>query len=55
MNQILSEILNEYDNIISKGAYDIGNCTLVKHAIRIHIQNYMNVKTINYHQKKTNR
>ncbi len=33
--KILDEILNEYDNVISKGPYNIENCKLVKHDIRL--------------------
>src|ERR1044071_5804250 len=31
----IDEILNEYQNIVFKGDYDIGNCTLIEHAIRL--------------------
>src|ERR1044072_9698775 len=29
----VEELLTEYDEIISKGPHDIGNCTMVEHAI----------------------
>ncbi len=32
---MLDEILNEYNNVVSKGPHDIGNCKLVKHDIRL--------------------
>ncbi len=32
---MLDEILNEYNDVVSKGSYDIGNCKLVKHEIRL--------------------
>ncbi len=35
VKEMLDEILTEYDNVISKGPYDIGNCKLVKHDIRL--------------------
>jgi len=35
VKEMLDEILNEYDDIVSKGSYDIKNCKLVKHNIRL--------------------
>src|SRR6266498_3357885 len=35
VKEMLDEILNEYDNIVSKGLHDIRNCKLVKHDIRL--------------------
>ena len=35
VKEMLNEILNEYDDIVSKGPHDIGNCTQVKHGIRL--------------------
>ena len=35
VKKMLNEILNKYDNIVSKGSYDIRNCKLVKHNIRL--------------------
>ena len=32
---MLNEILSEYDNVVSKGPHDIGNCKLIKHDIRL--------------------
>ncbi len=32
---MLDEILNEYDDVISKESHDIENCKLVKHDIRL--------------------
>src|SRR6266498_620000 len=35
VKEMLDEILTEYDNVVSKGPHDIGNCTQVKHDIRL--------------------
>ncbi len=35
VKEMLDEILNKYDDVVSKGPYDIGNCKLVKHDIRL--------------------
>ncbi len=35
IKEMLDEILNKYDNVISKGSHDIGNCKLMKHNIRL--------------------
>ncbi len=35
VKEILDKILNEYDDVVSKGPHDIGNCTQVKHDIRL--------------------
>ena len=35
VKEMLDEILNEYDDVVSKGPHDIGNCTLVKYDIRL--------------------
>src|SRR6266496_5246121 len=35
VKEMLDEILNEYDDVVSKGSHDIGNCKLVKHDIRL--------------------
>ncbi len=35
VKKMLDEILNEYDDVVSKGPYDIGNCKLVKYDIRL--------------------
>ncbi len=35
VKEMLDEILNEYDDVVSKGPHDIGNCKLVKHDIRL--------------------
>ena len=35
VKEILDEILNEYDDVVSKGSHDIGNYKLVKHDIRL--------------------
>ncbi len=33
VKEMLDEILNEYDDVVSKGPHDIENCTQVKHNI----------------------
>ncbi len=35
IKEMLDEILIEYDDVVSKGSHDIGNCKLVKHDIRL--------------------
>ena len=35
IKEMLNEILNEYNDVISKGSHDIGNCRLVKYDIRL--------------------
>ncbi len=35
VKEMLDEILNEYDDVVFKGPYDIGNCKLVKYDIRL--------------------
>ena len=35
VKEMLDEILNEYDDVVSKEPHDIGNCKLVKHDIRL--------------------
>src|SRR6266498_2495303 len=35
VKEMLDEILNEYNDVVSKGLHDIGNCKLVKHDIRL--------------------
>src|SRR6266508_2149803 len=35
VKEMLDEIINEYDDVVSKGSHDIGNCKLVKHDIRL--------------------
>ncbi len=35
VKEMLDEILTEYDDVVSKGSYDIRNCKLVKHDIRL--------------------
>ncbi len=35
VEKTLKAILEEYDNIISREAHDIGNCQTIKHAIRL--------------------
>src|SRR6266498_5142838 len=35
IKEMIDEILNEYDDIVSKGPHDIGNYKLIKHDIRL--------------------
>ncbi len=35
VEQALKAILEEYDDVISQGAHDIGNCRTIEHAIRL--------------------
>ncbi len=35
IKEMLDEILTEYDDVVSKGPHDIGNCKIVKHDIRL--------------------
>ncbi len=35
VKEMLDKILNEYDDVVSKGSHDIGNCKLVKHDIML--------------------
>ncbi len=35
VEQALKAILKEYDDIVSRGAHDIGNCRTIEHAIRL--------------------
>jgi len=35
VKEMLDKILIEYDDVVSKGPHDIGNCKLVKHDIRL--------------------
>src|SRR6266498_3745309 len=35
IKEMLDEILNEYNDVVSKGPHNIGNCKLVKHDIRL--------------------
>ncbi len=35
VKKMLDEILNEYDDVVFKESYDIGNCKLVKYNIRL--------------------
>src|SRR6266542_7154952 len=35
VKEMFDEILNEYDDVVSKGSYNIGNCKLIKYDIRL--------------------
>ena len=35
MEEEIEELLREYQDIVSKGDHDIGNCNIVEHAIRL--------------------
>ena len=47
----VQKILEEYDDIVSKGAHDIGNCTSVEHVIRL-ISEIPVVGKMKYHTPK---
>ena len=47
----VQKILHEYDDIVSKGAHDIGNCTSVEHAIRL-VSEVPVVRKMGYHTSK---
>src|SRR6266498_1702275 len=47
----VQKILHEYDDIVSKGAHDIGNCTSIKHAIRL-VSEVPVVRRMGYHTSK---
>ncbi len=47
----VQKILEEYDDIVSKGAHDIGNCTSVEHAIRL-VSEVPVVGKMGYHTPK---
>src|SRR6266542_3670563 len=47
----VQQIFHEYDDIVSKGAHDIGNCTSVEHAIRL-ISEVPVVEKMGYHIPK---
>ncbi len=44
VKEVLDEILNEYDDVVFKGSYDIGNCKLVKHYIRLNDERLIKCK-----------
>ncbi len=35
MEQVLKIILEEYDDVVSRGAHNIGNCRTIEHVIRL--------------------
>ncbi len=35
MKRALKTILKEYNDIVSRGAYDIENCQIIEHTIRL--------------------
>ncbi len=35
VEQALKRILEEFNNVVSRGAYDIRNCRTIEHAIRL--------------------
>ena len=35
VEQALKIILEEFDDVVSRGAHDIGNCQIIEHAIRL--------------------
>ena len=44
----VQQILDEFDEIVSKGPHDIENCLTIEHAIRL-ITNVLVVRKIEYH------
>src|SRR6266540_1228294 len=44
VKEMLDEILNEYDDVVSKRPHDIGNCTQVKHDIRLNDERLIKCK-----------
>ena len=47
----VQKILREYDDIVSKGAHDIENCTNIEHAIRL-VSEVPVVRKMGYHTPK---
>ena len=47
----VQQILDEFDKIVSKGPYDIGNCLTIKYAIRL-ITDVSVVEKMEYHTLK---
>jgi len=47
----VQKILREYDDIVSKGTHDIGNCTSVEHTIRL-VSEVPVVRKMGYHTSK---
>src|SRR6266540_4376477 len=47
----VQKILEEYDDIVSKGAHDIRNCTSVEHMIRL-VSEVPVVRKMGYHTPK---
>src|SRR6266498_5706512 len=47
----IQQILHEYDDIVSKGPHDIGNCTSVEHTIRL-INEVPVIRKMEYHTSK---
>ena len=47
----VQKILHKYDDIISKGAHDIGNCTSVEYAIRL-VSEVLVIGKMGYHTPK---
>jgi len=35
VKKVLKTILKEYNNVVSQGAHNIGNCQIIEYAIRI--------------------
>ncbi len=44
VKEMLDEILNEYDDVVSKGSHDIGNCKVEKHNIRLNDERLIKCK-----------
>ena len=52
VKEMLNEILNEYDDIVSKGSYDIRNYKLVKYNIRLNDERPIKCKQSPWSAKK---
>jgi len=47
----VQQILNEFDEIVSKGSHDIGNCLMIEHAIKL-ITDMSVIGKMGYHTLK---
>src|SRR6266542_6072356 len=52
VKEMLDEILNEYDDVVSKRPHDIGNCKLVKHDIRLNDERPIKCKQSSHSAKE---
>ncbi len=54
VKKMLDEILNKYDDVVSKGFHDIENCKLVKHDIRLNDERPIKCKQSSRSTKEMN-